>query len=199
MRLATCPMIKHLEELDRRQAAHTSKLLRFTPPVVGYQQRSVILNKRLLQLVLCIFIHVFLVVSHNALCDRLANGVYLRCVPTTIHPDANVDIGEFVEADNEERLIDLVKADKSGTVPLCWSQYVKLKCFDHTRTLNLRISGWTRPRGEPFTFTRPLPACPQKSVFHTFWSHIGQHNIGPCNALQQLQFSSCRSTARSDL
>lgn len=117
-RLVAYPMIIQLQRLERRKAAHTSKLLRLTPPVVGHQQGSVMLNERLLQLVLCKFIHIFLIVGHNALCDSLSNGVYLRSVSTTIHPDTNVDIGEFIEADDEERLIDLVQANVSGSSPL---------------------------------------------------------------------------------
>ena len=85
----------------------TSKLLRLASPVICYQQRPVVLHQSLLQLVLRIFIHIFLVVCHNALCDGLTYSVDLRCMTTTIYTYADVDIGEFVQADYEEGFVDL--------------------------------------------------------------------------------------------
>jgi hypothetical protein len=76
-----------------RTRARTAKLLRLTSPVVGNKQCSVVLYKRLLQLVLRVLVDVFLVVSDNGLCDGLANGVDLGGVTTTRDADADVDIG----------------------------------------------------------------------------------------------------------
>jgi len=49
-----------------------------------------------------------LVVGDDGLGDRLSDGVDLRGVSTTGDPDADVDLGELVEADDEEGFVDLV-------------------------------------------------------------------------------------------
>ena len=86
---------------------HTSKLLRFTPSVICHQQCPVILHQRLLQLILCILIHIFLVVSHDALSNSLTDGVYLGGVTAAVYADADIDIGEFIKTDDEEGFVDL--------------------------------------------------------------------------------------------
>ena len=58
------------------------------------------MDKGLLQLVLCVLIDIFLVVSDNGFGDRLSDGVDLRSVTTTSDPDSDVDFGEFVETNN---------------------------------------------------------------------------------------------------
>lgn len=86
---------------------HTSKLLRLTTSVIRNKQCSVIGDKGVLQLILAVLIDEFLVVRNDGFRDRLADGVDLGCVSTTSYSDADVDVGELVEADDEERLIDL--------------------------------------------------------------------------------------------
>jgi hypothetical protein len=94
-----------------RPAEPTSKLLRLAPSVIRNQQRSVILNQGLLQQVLAVLIDVFLVVCDNGLGDGLTDGVDLGCVSTTSDSDADVDVGEFLETDNEEGFVDLESED----------------------------------------------------------------------------------------
>lgn len=53
-------------------------------------------------------VDVLLVVGNDGLGDGLADGVDLGGVTTTRDADADVDTGELVEADDEERLVDLV-------------------------------------------------------------------------------------------
>ena len=65
------------------------------------------MHKRLLQLVFRILVDVFLVVSDDGFGDGLADGVDLGCVTATRDADADVDVGELVEAEEEERLVDL--------------------------------------------------------------------------------------------
>ncbi len=43
----------------------------------------------------------------NALRNRLANRVDLRCVPTAVDADADVHACELIEADYEEGFVDL--------------------------------------------------------------------------------------------
>ena len=85
----------------------SAKLLRFRPPVVRHQQCAIVLYQRLLQLILCIFIDVFLIVSDDRFGDSLANGVDLRGVSTASDSHADVDAGEFVETEDEEGFVDL--------------------------------------------------------------------------------------------
>jgi hypothetical protein len=54
-----------------------------------------------------VLIDELLVVGDQGLGDGLADGVELGSVTTTGDTDADVDIGELVEAEDEERLVDL--------------------------------------------------------------------------------------------
>jgi hypothetical protein len=65
------------------------------------------LNKGLLQLVLGELVHVFLVVSDDALGDGLSDGVDLRSVTTTGNADSDVDVGELFGAEDQDGFIDL--------------------------------------------------------------------------------------------
>lgn len=87
----------------------------------------------MLQLVLCVLIDIFLVVGNNGFGDRLTDGVDLRSVTTSSNPDSDVDFGEFVETDNQERFVDL-----NETV-LC--EILTLPFFSHlTFGINSRIA-----------------------------------------------------------
>ena len=48
-----------------------------------------------------------LVVGDERLGDSLTDGVDLRSLTTTGDADADVDVGELVEVDNEDGLVDL--------------------------------------------------------------------------------------------
>jgi hypothetical protein len=85
----------------------TTELLGLRTTVVGDEQCAVVLNKSLLQLVLGVLIDVLLVVGDDGLGDGLADGVDLGGVTTTGDTDADVDTGELVSADDQERLVDL--------------------------------------------------------------------------------------------
>ncbi len=92
-------------------AEPTSKLLRLASSVIRNQQRSVVLNQRLLQQVLGVLIDELLVVGNNGLGDGLTDGVDLRCVSTTGDSDADIDVGEFLETDDQEGFVDLESKD----------------------------------------------------------------------------------------
>jgi len=66
---------------------------------------------------------------------------------TTTDTDADVDLGELVEADDEEGFVDL-------TVLRDWGP----PAFEDICTLNRSISGCASAKGLPFTLTIPFPA-----------------------------------------
>lgn len=87
----------------------TAELLGLAATVVGDKQGSVELDEGLLEEVLGVLVDELLVVSDEGLGDGLTDGVDLGSVATTGNADADVDVGELVEAHNEERLVDLVR------------------------------------------------------------------------------------------
>lgn len=114
-------------------------------------------------------VNVLLVVGDDRLGDGLADSVDLRGVTTTGDADADVDTGELVSADDQERLVDLVIRRVRPQFQCC---RCALGCCNavagvlecEKRTLKRRISGWTRLRGWPLTLTRPLPCYKSKSL-----------------------------------
>lgn len=162
--------------LEPRTSTGTAELLGLTSSVVGDEEGAVELDERLLEHVLGVLVDELLVVGDQGLGDGLADGVDLRGVTTAGDADTDVDVGELVEADNEEGLVDLVVKKISACV---LSQIVLQPCAKSpiqsflirksgmslgrkgswcVRTLNRRISGWTRERGRPLTLMRPFPA-----------------------------------------
>lgn len=91
----------------------TTKLLGLAAAVVSDQQGAVELDEGLLQQVLGVLVDELLVVGDEGLGNGLTDGVDLGGVTTTGDADADVDVGELVEADNQERLVDLRDAEKS--------------------------------------------------------------------------------------
>jgi hypothetical protein len=65
----------------------------------------------LLQDVLGVLIDELLVVGNDGLGDGLTDGVNLRSVSTTSNSDADVDAGEFVEANDQDGFVDLKSQD----------------------------------------------------------------------------------------
>lgn len=62
-------------------------------------------------MVLAVFVDKLLEIGNNRLCDGLADGVDLRCVPSSGDADADVDVGEVLKPDDQERLIHLEAQD----------------------------------------------------------------------------------------
>lgn len=52
-----------------------------------------------------------LVVGDNRLSDSLTNSIDLRSMTTPSDTDADINFGESLEADNQERLVDLETED----------------------------------------------------------------------------------------
>lgn len=91
----------------------TTELLGLAAAVVSDQQGAVELDEGLLQQVLGVLVDELLVVGDEGLGNGLTDGVDLGSVTTTSDADADVDVGELVEADNQERLVDLIDEEKS--------------------------------------------------------------------------------------
>ena len=89
----------------------TTKLLRFCSPRVRNQERPVVRDELLLELERTRGIEVLGVVGNNGLRDRLADGIHLRGVSTTLHTKTNVNRGESLLAGNKDRLVDLEAQD----------------------------------------------------------------------------------------
>lgn len=89
----------------------TTELLGLGAPGIGNQECAVVLDESLLQLVLRVLIDVLLVVGDDRLGNGLADGVDLRDVTTAADANADVDTGELVQTDDEERLVDLHDRD----------------------------------------------------------------------------------------
>lgn len=93
--------------LEARAGTLTTELLGLATTVIGNEEGTVELDEGLLQEVLGVFVDELLVVGDEGLGNSLSNGVNLRSVPTAINANADVHIGELVEANNEKRLVDL--------------------------------------------------------------------------------------------
>jgi len=93
--------------LEARTGALSAELLGLAATVVGDEEGAVVLGQGLLERVLAVLVDVLLVVGDQGLGDGLADGVDLRGVATSADADADVDLGELVDADDEEGLVDL--------------------------------------------------------------------------------------------
>lgn len=85
----------------------TTKLLWFASSWISNKKGSVVGNQSLLKFILALFINVLLVVSNKALSNSLTDSINLRYVTTTRNLYSDVNIGELVESNNKERLVDL--------------------------------------------------------------------------------------------
>ena len=85
----------------------TTELLGLATTVVSDEQGTVELDESLLEHVLGVLVDELLVVGDEGLGDGLADGVDLRSVTTTGDADTDVDVGKLVEANDQERLVDL--------------------------------------------------------------------------------------------
>lgn len=89
----------------------TTEFLGLASPVVGNEEGTVVLGQGLLELVLCVLIDVLLVVGNKGLGNGLTDGINLGGVTTTVDTDTDVDVGELVKTNDEERLVDLKSED----------------------------------------------------------------------------------------
>ena len=89
----------------------TTELLRLCPTGVGDEEGAVVGDKLLLELHCAVRVDVLGVVRDERLRDRLADGVHLGGVPTTLDAHADVDDGERLLGCDEDRLVDLQAED----------------------------------------------------------------------------------------
>jgi hypothetical protein len=94
--------------LEASASTGTTELLGLGPSGVGDEECAVVLDESLLELVLGVLVNKLLVEGDDRLGDGLTDGVDLGDVTTTGDTDTDVDTGELVEADNQERLVDLI-------------------------------------------------------------------------------------------
>ena len=93
--------------LEARARPGPAKLLRLAAPRVGHQQRPVVRQQQVLDLLLRGLVDVLLEKGDDALCHRLADGVRLRDVASAGDADADVDEAEAGGPEEEEGLHDL--------------------------------------------------------------------------------------------
>lgn len=93
--------------LESGTGTWTAELLGFAATVVGNEEGTVELGQGLLEQVLGVLIDELLVVGDQGLGDRLSDGVDLGSVTTTGDTDTDVEAGELVKTDDQERLVDL--------------------------------------------------------------------------------------------
>ena len=86
--------------LESGTGARTTELLGLAAAVVGNEQCTVVLAEGLLEQVLAVLVDELLVVGDQGLGDRLTNGVDLGGVTTAADADADVDVGELIEAED---------------------------------------------------------------------------------------------------
>ncbi len=89
----------------------TTELLWLHSSGVSNQQASVVSGVDLLQLVLGSLIDVLSSVCNQSLSQSLSDSVNLRNVTTTSNSDPNVQVGELVQANQKDWLVDLVSQD----------------------------------------------------------------------------------------
>ena len=85
----------------------TTELLRLRPPGVGDEESAVICDELLLELHRRVGVVVLGEVGDDGLGNRLADGVHLGSVSTTLDTNTNVDAGERVFARYEDGFVDL--------------------------------------------------------------------------------------------
>jgi hypothetical protein len=115
--------------LESGSGTWTSELLGLTSSVIGNEEGSVVLHKGLLEQVFAVLINELLVVGDQGLGNGLSDGVDLGSVTTTGDTYSDIDIGELVKANNEERLIDLLN----------WQHHQYFNSFGHTNMASFSV------------------------------------------------------------
>lgn len=90
--------------LEASACATTTELLRFAATRIGDKEGPVVREQLVLQLLLGRLVDELLVVRDDALRDRLTDGVDLAGVTTAANAQADVNVGEALRAQDEQRL-----------------------------------------------------------------------------------------------
>merc|ERR1719259_830531 len=88
--------------------AGTAELLGLVSAGIGDEQRAVVTDQDILDLLLRSFIHVFLIISHQRLGNGLTNGVDLSDVTAAVDANANIHRRETVLAQQQHGLLQLL-------------------------------------------------------------------------------------------
>jgi len=88
--------------------AGTSELLGLVPPGIGDEERAVVADQDVLDLLLGGLVDVLLVVGHERLGDRLADRINLSDMSTAINADSDVDSGESIFSQEQDWFFQLL-------------------------------------------------------------------------------------------
>ncbi len=94
--------------LETRTSTTASEFFGLAATRVGNKQRAVVPQKHILDLLLRLLIYEFLVISDECFGDALSDCVDLWCMASSLHADAHVHTGEFLTAQQQDRLERLV-------------------------------------------------------------------------------------------
>ena len=89
----------------------TAKLLRLCSPGVRDKEGPVVRNQLLLELEGARGVEVLRVVGNDSLRNRLADGIHLRGVSTTLHAKTDVNRRKSILASDKDGLVDLEPQD----------------------------------------------------------------------------------------
>lgn len=105
------PPLSTVRLLEPGSGTATTELLRLAAPGVRNEQRAVVANEDVLDLLLTLFIDILLVEGDESLGDALTNGVNLGGVATALDADSHVHAGEPALPEKKDRLKSLEPED----------------------------------------------------------------------------------------
>lgn len=97
--------------LEPRPGASSSELLGLAPSRIRNQQRSVVPNQNILDLLFLLFINILLKERNQRLSYALTDSIDPRCLPTAANTDAHINTAEAMTAEEEDRFEGLVSKD----------------------------------------------------------------------------------------
>lgn len=97
--------------LEPGSGTATTELLRLAAPGVCNEQRAVIANEDVLDLLLALFVHVLLVEGDEGFSNALTNGINLGGVATTVDANSHIYSREPALSEKEDRLKSLEPED----------------------------------------------------------------------------------------
>jgi len=97
--------------LEPGSSTTTTELLRLAAPGVRNEQRAVVANENILNLLFALFIHVLLIEGDQSLRNTLTNGINLGGVATALDADSHVHTREPALPEKEDRLKSLEPED----------------------------------------------------------------------------------------
>ena len=97
--------------MESRSGTFTTEFLWFWHSGVSNQQSSVVRSESFFQFVFGLFINVFLMVSNQTFGNSLSDSVNLGDVTTTSDSDSDVNVGKFVQTNQDQWFVDFESQD----------------------------------------------------------------------------------------